>query len=98
MYGPSVAKELIEFQLTDDQYQFKVEGHVTNVNYSVKKLVFLLFINHRLVESAALKKCIDNVYASYLPKVPSYSYFWRLLRYNLYKRLTLLLFIYCNLF
>jgi DNA mismatch repair protein MLH1 len=68
LYGPSVAKELIEFRLTDDQYQFKVEGHVTNVNYSVKKLVFLLFINHRLVESSALKKCIENVYASYLPK------------------------------
>jgi DNA mismatch repair protein MLH1 len=74
LYGSNVAKELIEFRHSDDQYQFKVSGHVTNVNYSVKKLVFLLFINHRLVESAALKKCIDNVYASYLPKVS----FWDL--------------------
>lgn len=69
LYGPTVAKELIEFRLADEQYQFKVSGHVTNVNYSAKKLVLLLFINHRLVESAALRKCIDNVYASYLPKV-----------------------------
>ncbi|KAL1433775.1 hypothetical protein MTO96_012306 [Rhipicephalus appendiculatus] len=28
----------------------------------------LLFINHRLVESAALRKAVESIYASYLPK------------------------------
>lgn len=34
----------------------------------MKKGTFLLFINHRLVESSSLKKAIDTVYAAYLPK------------------------------
>ena len=29
---------------------------------------FILFINHRLVESSALKKAIEMVYSAYLPK------------------------------
>ncbi|XP_028940391.1 DNA mismatch repair protein Mlh1 isoform X3 [Antrostomus carolinensis] len=45
-----------------------MKGYITNANYSVKKCTFLLFINHRLVESAALRKAIETVYAAYLPK------------------------------
>ncbi|XP_023331034.1 DNA mismatch repair protein Mlh1 isoform X2 [Eurytemora carolleeae] len=68
LYGPAVAKELVEFKLEDSRYKFQVKGWVSNVNYSVKKMVFLLFINHRLVDSTALRKSIETVYASYLPK------------------------------
>ncbi|ELK33343.1 DNA mismatch repair protein Mlh1 [Myotis davidii] len=45
-----------------------MKGYISNANYSVKKCIFLLFINHRLVESASLKKAIETVYAAYLPK------------------------------
>ncbi|CAN2389630.1 meiotic spindle midzone assembly, partial [Pristimantis euphronides] len=45
-----------------------MKGYITNANYSMKKCIFLLFINARLVESAALKKAIETVYAAYLPK------------------------------
>ena len=31
-------------------------------------MIFLLFINNRLVDSSAIKRAIENVYASYLPK------------------------------
>ena len=41
---------------------------MTNPNYSVKKMTFLLFINHRLVESSALKRSIEHIYTTYLPK------------------------------
>ena len=41
---------------------------MTNPNYSVKKMSFLLFINHRLVESSALKRSIEQIYTTYLPK------------------------------
>jgi len=68
LYGPTVAKELIEFKMEDERFKFKVSGLVTNVNYNIKKSIFLLFINHRLVESTALKKGIESVYSSYLPK------------------------------
>ncbi|XP_074844270.1 DNA mismatch repair protein Mlh1 isoform X3 [Carettochelys insculpta] len=45
-----------------------MKGYISNANYSVKKCIFLLFINHRLVESTALRKAIETVYAAYLPK------------------------------
>ncbi len=39
-------------KVEDVSLKFKLEGYVTNANYSSKKLNFLLFINHRLVDSA----------------------------------------------
>ena len=68
VYGPSVAKELIEFSLEEEKLKFRVHGFISNVNYNVKKMIFLLFINNRLVDSTAIKRAIDHVYASYLPK------------------------------
>ncbi|KAH3719211.1 hypothetical protein DPMN_062043, partial [Dreissena polymorpha] len=60
--------ELLEVSHYDDKLSYKVHGFVTNANYNMKKGTFLLFINHRLVESSALKKAIDLVYQAYLPK------------------------------
>ncbi|XP_060532921.1 DNA mismatch repair protein Mlh1 isoform X2 [Cylas formicarius] len=68
IYGSGIARELIEFDMENDQLKFKVKGFMTNVNYSTKKFQFLLFINHRLVDCQSLKKCIDTVYQTYLPK------------------------------
>ncbi|XP_060532922.1 DNA mismatch repair protein Mlh1 isoform X3 [Cylas formicarius] len=50
IYGSGIARELIEFDMENDQLKFKVKGFMTNVNYSTKKFQFLLFINHRLVD------------------------------------------------
>lgn len=50
VYGNSVARDLVEFELENRVFKFKAKGHVTNVNYTSKKFVFLLFINHRLVD------------------------------------------------
>jgi hypothetical protein len=36
----------------DEMLKLKLKGHISNVNYSAKKHIMLLFINHRLVESA----------------------------------------------
>lgn len=69
IYGNNIARELIEFDLEQDpQLKFKAHGHITHVNYNTKKLHMLLFINHRLVESTALKRALEAVYAAYLPK------------------------------
>ncbi|KAM9308878.1 DNA mismatch repair protein Mlh1 [Gastrophryne carolinensis] len=68
IFGNAVSRELIEVGCEDNRLAFKIKGYVTNANYSVKKCIFLLFINARLVESTALKKAIENVYAAYLPK------------------------------
>ncbi|XP_077160023.1 DNA mismatch repair protein Mlh1 isoform X2 [Paroedura picta] len=68
IFGNAVSRELIEVGCEDENLAFKMTGYVTNANYSVKKCTFLLFINHRLVESSALRKAIETVYAAYLPK------------------------------
>uniref|UniRef100_A0A8C3KAS4 DNA mismatch repair protein MLH1 n=1 Tax=Calidris pygmaea TaxID=425635 RepID=A0A8C3KAS4_9CHAR len=68
IFGNAVSRELIEVGYEDANLAFNLKGYITNANYSVKKCTFLLFINHRLVESAALRKAIETVYAAYLPK------------------------------
>ncbi|XP_021062071.1 DNA mismatch repair protein Mlh1 isoform X1 [Mus pahari] len=68
IFGNAVSRELIEVGCEDKTLAFKMNGYISNANYSVKKCIFLLFINHRLVESAALRKAIETVYAAYLPK------------------------------
>ncbi|KAG1685933.1 DNA mismatch repair protein Mlh1 [Nymphon striatum] len=68
IYGNNVARELLKVNAEDDKLKFKMSGLVTNANFSVKKMIFLLFINNRLVDSTAMKKVIDNVYSVYLPK------------------------------
>ncbi|KAM5314041.1 DNA mismatch repair protein Mlh1 isoform 1-T1 [Glossophaga mutica] len=68
IFGNAVSRELIEVGCEDKTLAFKMQGYISNANYSVKKCIFLLFINHRLVESTALRKAIETVYAAYLPK------------------------------
>ncbi|ESP00173.1 hypothetical protein LOTGIDRAFT_58310, partial [Lottia gigantea] len=45
IFGASIARELLEIEHEDKKLSYKVQGHVTNANYSMKKSVFLLFIN-----------------------------------------------------
>ncbi|XP_046973198.1 DNA mismatch repair protein Mlh1 [Vanessa cardui] len=68
IHGNSIARELLEIQLTDPTLKLSLNGYVTNVNYSHKKGTMLLFINHRLVDSLSIRKAVDSVYATYLPK------------------------------
>lgn len=68
VFGNAVSRELIEVGCEDQKLAFKLKGYISNANYSVKKCILILFINHRLVESSALKKAIETVYAAYLPK------------------------------
>uniref|UniRef100_A0A8C5H9V4 DNA mismatch repair protein MLH1 n=1 Tax=Gouania willdenowi TaxID=441366 RepID=A0A8C5H9V4_GOUWI len=68
VFGNAVSRELIEVGCEDQKLAFKIKGYISNANYSVKRCILILFINHRLVESSALKKAIETVYAAYLPK------------------------------
>lgn len=68
IYGKNVSRELLPVECCDANVKFKMKGYVSNANCSYKKCTMLLFINHRLVESAALRKAIESIYASYLPK------------------------------
>ncbi|KAM3960649.1 DNA mismatch repair ATPase Mlh1 [Aphomia sociella] len=68
IHGNSIARELMEIKLEDATLKFSLHGYITNVNYSHKKGTMLLFINHRLVDSQSIRKAVDSVYATYLPK------------------------------
>ncbi|KAH0581893.1 hypothetical protein H2248_011575 [Termitomyces sp. 'cryptogamus'] len=51
-----------------DPEEWHAEAHITNANYQAKKMVFLLFINHRLVESSRMRRAFEAVYNGILPK------------------------------
>ncbi|OKL56282.1 hypothetical protein UA08_08467 [Talaromyces atroroseus] len=69
IHGSAVANELITFDIEDNKrLGFTASGLVTNANYHVKRTIILLFINHRSVESSALKKAIEQTYSTFLPK------------------------------
>lgn len=68
IHGASVANELMEFSTSEDRWGFKATGWATNANYHIKKTTFLLFINHRSVESTVIRKAIEQIYATFLPK------------------------------
>uniref|UniRef100_A0A182LZ82 DNA mismatch repair protein S5 domain-containing protein n=1 Tax=Anopheles culicifacies TaxID=139723 RepID=A0A182LZ82_9DIPT len=68
IYGAAIGKALVPIATKDDILQLSVDGYVTNVNFSLKKGISLLFINHRAVECSGLKKAIDAIYSLYLPK------------------------------
>nr|KAJ3423002.1 DNA mismatch repair protein [Polyrhizophydium stewartii] len=68
VFGNNVARELIEFEFESVRWQFKATGHISNANFNTKRFTLLLFINNRLVESPAVKKSLEALYAKYLPK------------------------------
>uniref|UniRef100_A0A182W299 DNA mismatch repair protein S5 domain-containing protein n=1 Tax=Anopheles minimus TaxID=112268 RepID=A0A182W299_9DIPT len=68
IYGAAIGRALVPIATKDDILQLSVDGYVTNVNFSLKKGISLLFINYRAVECSALKKAIDAIYSLYLPK------------------------------
>lgn len=68
VHGSAVANELIDFTVSNSKWGFTASGWTTNANYSVKKTTILLFINHRSVESSAIKKAIEQTYSAFLPK------------------------------
>ncbi len=71
VYGSDVANELmpIDVEADLDIGLNKCYGYVTSSNYTNKKSVKpVFFINSRLVVCEPLKRAINQVYATYLPK------------------------------
>lgn len=68
IHGSAAANELVSLKAEDQRWGFKCEGWVSNANYSSKRTNLLLFINHRAVDSQAIKKSVEQTYAMFLPK------------------------------
>ncbi|OQR70898.1 DNA mismatch repair protein Mlh1-like [Tropilaelaps mercedesae] len=69
LHGQEIARELLPLAYSDDKIGLDVKGYITKANYSNKKRTHLiLFINNRLVDSAAIRSCLDTIYQRYLRK------------------------------
>jgi DNA mismatch repair protein MLH1 len=68
IHGSTVANELVALKAESGRWGFKCDGWVSNANYSAKRTTLLLFINHRSVESPAIKKSVEQTCATFLPK------------------------------
>lgn len=61
LYGNPVSRELLEVEFVEVSYKFKIHALITNPNYTNKKMVFVLFINNRLVESSCKYKILRHI-------------------------------------
>lgn len=68
VYNSAVANDLIPFEAENARWGFKSDGLISSANHSAKKTTLLLFINHRSVESSAIKKAVEQTYSTFLPK------------------------------
>jgi DNA mismatch repair protein MLH1 len=69
IFGSAVAKELLPLDaVCIEECSVTLSGCMTNANYQSKRLVFILFINGRLVEHSNLKRVVDAAYATCLPR------------------------------
>lgn len=70
VFGTSIANELIEFDESNVGHGLlRMSGAITNSNFHNKKRVLpVLFINHRLVSCEPLKRALTSVYQFFLPK------------------------------
>merc|ERR1740130_425308 len=68
VYGQSLAKELFPFEASNEEARFKCHGFASGPNWTARGTALTLFINNRLVESASLKRAVESVYATVLPR------------------------------
>ena len=69
LHGQTIARELVRLKPHHDEtLEFKIEGWISGANWSAKKTTMLCFINDRLVDCPSLRKGIESLYSSLLPK------------------------------
>ncbi|OQO09529.1 hypothetical protein B0A48_04931 [Cryoendolithus antarcticus] len=68
LHSGSIANEMVDVEVANEQYGFKAKGLVSTANYIGKRTTMLLFINHRSVDSSVIKRALEQTYSSFLPK------------------------------
>ena len=51
VYGQPVSRELLQVSCDDKKLGYKMNGYVSNANYSMKKLMLILFINRKYIHT-----------------------------------------------
>ncbi|KAJ2218389.1 DNA mismatch repair protein, partial [Coemansia sp. RSA 518] len=68
IFGSKIGSSLVEIKDTDADLDIEFSGHVSSAAHEMHKSVFLLFINHRLVDHTPIRRAIEALYSSVLPK------------------------------
>ncbi|KAM5444048.1 DNA mismatch repair protein Mlh1 [Microsporum ferrugineum] len=68
LHGGAVANELVSLEVDGKKWGCHTSAWVTNANYHAKRTTLLIFINHRSVESTAIKRAVEQTYSTFLPK------------------------------
>ena len=70
VFGSELRKELERVSISyDDTYNFEMNGYVSNAKFTqLKQMVFILFINERLVDCQPLRKTLQTLFALYMPR------------------------------
>ncbi|KAJ2870539.1 DNA mismatch repair protein [Coemansia aciculifera] len=68
IFGAKIASSLVDIEHSNDHYAFQFKGLISSASHEMHKSVFLLFINHRLVDHTPIKRAVESLYTSVLPK------------------------------
>jgi len=70
VYGNECRRELQRISLDyDESLKFTMSGYASNSKYTqLRQMVFVLFINERLVDCLPIRKAVQGVYGLYMPK------------------------------
>nr|WJN24862.1 mismatch repair protein [Farysia itapuensis] len=69
LHGNAVARELVELEpFSNREHGFSCQGWISGANWSSKRTTMLCFINNRLVDCPALKRSMESLYSTLLPK------------------------------
>ncbi|KAJ1897110.1 DNA mismatch repair protein [Kickxella alabastrina] len=68
IFGGKIGGSLVEIKHKDADLEISFSGHVSSAAHEMHKSVFLLFINHRLVDNTPIKRAVESLYSSILPK------------------------------
>ncbi|KAJ1966522.1 DNA mismatch repair protein [Dipsacomyces acuminosporus] len=68
VFGNKIASSVVPVEYRDDQLAFSLKGYVSSATHEMHKSVFLLFINHRLVDHTPIKRATEALYSSIFPK------------------------------
>ena len=64
----SMSSSTSDDAIDEDEVEMKASGYVSNANYHVKRPTFIVFVNNRLVDCTQLKRAIEALYSTILPK------------------------------
>ncbi|PAA74642.1 hypothetical protein BOX15_Mlig026824g3 [Macrostomum lignano] len=68
MVGAEAADALIHVNHEDKRLEFSLDAFVTGPSFAGRKTQLVLFINHRLVESARLRRAMESAFTEALPR------------------------------